>query len=463
MSITLRITDAGRAALVNAAHDGTNAVRIASAGVSPTAIVASGDTAALPGEVKRIATVSGSAIAADVIHLVVRDESADTYTVRSFALYLADGTLFASYGQPTPIIEKSSAALLLLAVDATLVDIAADHITFGSANFLNPPATADTAGVVELATEAEAMALEDAVRALTPKTMASIFTAANILARLRQTDGAGSGLDADLLDGFDSNAVLLDRGSIPTAALDSALANGTYRVVGSTNSQSLLVWTNASSVGTVQMYFSHLGDMQWRNRTDGGSWSAWRTIWHSLNDGAGSGLDADLIDGFDSTAILVDRGAVTTASIDSAVANGTYRVVGASNSQSLLAWTNASSVGTVQLYFSHLGDMQWRNKTDGGIWSAWRTIWHSLNDGAGSGLDADMLDGFDSNAVMLDRGSIASGSINGAVANGSYRVVGEANSQSLLAWTNASSVGTVQLYCTHLGDMQWRNKTDGAN
>jgi len=229
MSITLRITDAGRAALVNAAHDGTNAVRIASAGVSPTAIVASGDTAALPGEVKRIATVSGSAIAADVIHLVVRDESADTYTVRSFALYLADGTLFASYGQPTPIIEKSSAALLLLAVDATLVDIAADHITFGSANFLNPPATADTAGVVELATEAEAMALADAVRALTPKTMASIFTAANILARLRQTDGAGSGLDADLLDGFDSNAVLLDRGSIPTAALDSALANGTYR------------------------------------------------------------------------------------------------------------------------------------------------------------------------------------------------------------------------------------------
>ncbi len=463
MSITLRITDAGRAALVNAAHDGTNAVRIASAGVSPTAITAAGDTAALPGEVKRITTVSGSAIAADVIHLVVRDESADTYTVRSFALYLADGTLFASYGQPTPIIEKSSAALLLLAVDATLVDIAAEHITFGNANFLNPPATTDTAGVVELATETEAMALADAVRALTPKTMASIFTAANILARLRQTDGAGSGLDADLLDGFDSNAVLLDRGSITTTALDSALANGTYRVVGSTNSQSLLVWTNASSVGTVQMYFSHLGDMQWRNRTDGGSWSAWRTIWHSLNDGAGSGLDADLIDGFDSAAMLVDRGAVTTASIDSAVANGTYRVVGASNSQSLLAWTNASSVGTVQLYFSHLGDMQWRNKTDGGIWSAWRTIWHSLNDGAGSGLDADMLDGFDSNAVMLDRGSIASAAINGAVANGSYRVVGEANSQSLLAWTNASSVGTVQLYCTHLGDMQWRNKTDGAN
>jgi len=193
MSITLRITDAGRAALVNAAHDGTNAVRIASAGVSPTAITAAGDTAALPGEVKRITTVSGSAIAADVIHLVVRDESADTYTVRSFALYLADGTLFASYGQPTPIIEKSSAALLLLAVDATLVDIAAEHITFGNANFLNPPATTDTAGVVELATETEAMALADAVRALTPKTMGAIFTAANILARLRQmAQGPGS-------------------------------------------------------------------------------------------------------------------------------------------------------------------------------------------------------------------------------------------------------------------------------
>ncbi|TCP98148.1 phage integrase family protein [Sphingomonas sp. PP-F2F-A104-K0414] len=157
MSIVLRITDAGRAALVNAARDGTNAVRIASVGVAPTAIVAAANTAALPGEVKRIATISGAGVAADVIHLIVRDESADTYTVRSLALYLTDGTLFASYGQAAPIIEKSAGALLLLAIDATLLDVAANQITFGNTSFLNPPATTSTPGVVALATDAEAI------------------------------------------------------------------------------------------------------------------------------------------------------------------------------------------------------------------------------------------------------------------------------------------------------------------
>jgi hypothetical protein len=29
----------------------------------------------------------------------------------------------------------------------------------------------------------------------------------------------------------------------------------------------------------------------------GGSWSAWRTVWTDGNDGAGSGMDADLLDG----------------------------------------------------------------------------------------------------------------------------------------------------------------------
>lgn len=33
-----------------------------------------------------------------------------------------------------------------------------------------------------------------------------------------------------------------------------------------------------------------------------------------------------------------------------------------------------------------------------GVWGAWGKCWHSGNDGAGSGMDADMLDGFQSSA-----------------------------------------------------------------
>jgi hypothetical protein len=80
-------------------------------------------------------------VADDTIHLIVRDESADVFTVRSLALYLADGTLFALYGQADVLLEKSAQALMLLAIDIRFEDVDASAITFGDTNFLNPPAT----------------------------------------------------------------------------------------------------------------------------------------------------------------------------------------------------------------------------------------------------------------------------------------------------------------------------------
>lgn len=202
-ALVLNITNAGRAALVNAAHDGTRSVRVAAVGVSATATSPTAATTALPAEIKRIATISGTATDADTIHVTVRDESADSYAVRSLALYLDDGTLFAAYGQADALLEKSAQAMMLLALDVRFTDVSATQITFGNANFLNPAATTQTPGVVALATDAEAAALTEKLKALTPRGLAQVFTAANILSRLLTVDGAGSGLDADLLDGQD--------------------------------------------------------------------------------------------------------------------------------------------------------------------------------------------------------------------------------------------------------------------
>jgi hypothetical protein len=47
-----------------------------------------------------------------------------------------------------------------------------------------------------------------------------------------------------------------------------------------------------SSGGNQEFYF--------RTRTDAG-WLTWNKVWHTANDGAGSGLDADLLDGINST------------------------------------------------------------------------------------------------------------------------------------------------------------------
>jgi hypothetical protein len=231
MALTLTVTDAGRAALRNAQGDGTNAVRIATVGVTATAF-ASGSP--VPAEIKRLATIAGGATSLDTIHVTISDTGTDVYSVRGYGFYLADGTLFASYGQADVIVEKSAQATMLLAVDVKFTAIDATQITFGDSNFSNPAATTDTLGVVRLATDAEAIAGADTQKALTAKNLLAAFndrlgagapsafvktlltkasvlafcTALGIRGAAQYDTGSGNGLDADLLDGKDGSYYL---------------------------------------------------------------------------------------------------------------------------------------------------------------------------------------------------------------------------------------------------------------
>lgn len=229
MPLTFKVTTAGRAALVNAGNTGTLPVTVTQVGVTATAFTAAADGSdlALPGELKRLATFGGAAVADDTIHAVIRDDSADVYTLRGFALYLADGTLFGLYGQADAILEKSAAAMMLLASDIIFADIDAASLVFGDTSFLNPPATVDTAGVVKLATDAKAIDGIDGTCAVTPKGLLAklnallgagnpsafvkslldkasalaFVTALGIRGAASYDTGTGNGLDADLLDG----------------------------------------------------------------------------------------------------------------------------------------------------------------------------------------------------------------------------------------------------------------------
>ena len=75
--------------------------------------------------------------------------------MRGFGLILSDGTLFAVYGQAAPIVQKSSASIMLLAVDVVLASLTTAMIEFGDTDFINPPATVDRPGVIEIADQAE--------------------------------------------------------------------------------------------------------------------------------------------------------------------------------------------------------------------------------------------------------------------------------------------------------------------
>ena len=148
-------------------------------------------------------------------------------------------------------------------------------------------------------------------------------SASEILTAIKTVDGAGSGLDADLLDGVSSASfVRSDVDDVITSQIGFE-DNGAYPIVigatsgssdakillrGSTNpyiqfqegttSKCYIQWSGA---GYLQLVNEETGEaLRIANGSsglvfvEGGNA---RTVWHSGNDGTGSTLDADLLDG----------------------------------------------------------------------------------------------------------------------------------------------------------------------
>ncbi|WP_303828873.1 hypothetical protein [Asticcacaulis taihuensis] len=399
------ITDAGRAALINAANTGTGAVTITQIGVSATALVANAGMTELAGEIKRLATFGGSGVADDTIHVTLRDESADAYSLRSFGLYLNDGTLFGLYGQAAVISEKTSASLVLLSADIKLADIAAASIEFGSTDFINPPATETVMGVLSLATNAEASAGVVADKAITPKTLAfalAAYMAGNFSDVWKASnDGSGSGLDADLLDGQHGSYYL------PVASYTAADVKAkmlSQDGAGSTLDADMLDGQHGS-------YYTDIVGRLGFTPVNVTVYTAADIRTKLLTvDGAGSAIDADLLDGQHGAyyADIEARLGYTPANLAGDTFAGPIRRdanffmhLSGSNpylqfdagdyllydrvNNRLNIYIGAARVGWFDGYgnFNVTGEMA----AGGSI------VWHTSNDGAGSGLDADLLDG----------------------------------------------------------------------
>lgn len=177
MGTLITITDAGREALVAPGHEGTTAHQVVEIGLATTPFFADKELVTLPNELKRITTFGGANVAPDTIHVTLKDDTADQYTLYGFGLYLESGVLLAVYCQPEPILEKSPVAILLLAADLQFATIDSAQLVFGETSFLNPPASTERQGVIELATQAEVDGGTDDLRAVTPKTAATRYAA----------------------------------------------------------------------------------------------------------------------------------------------------------------------------------------------------------------------------------------------------------------------------------------------
>ena len=147
----------------------------------------------------------------------------------------------------------------------------------------------------------------------------------------------------------------------------------------------------------------------------------WAQIWDSTNDGSGSGLDADTVDGIQASSFLRSDANDTasgqynfTKVNDHAIKVGTIRgtVVG-SQSGEYIQMYNRVHIGSPSGWGSRsapnyglsvYGGVDLATDT-GSVTISGNTAWHAGNDGSGSGLDADTLDGYDSSRFFRRQGS----------------------------------------------------------
>jgi hypothetical protein len=275
-------------------------------------------------------------------------------------------------------------------------------------------------------------------------------------------DGAGSGLDADTVSGVSIARIPYgENGTASTTIsdMDSMWKSGFYEGNDITNAPSNgWYWIMNTAHKSNSSSYKFNGQIAFKNISTGTpeayirstasniTKTNWGRLWHDKNDGTGSGLDADLIR---SQEPFIDRGYYTSANASANANNitdrGMYRIFwsGMTNRPTNLAGTNTYDWGNLllleggtsrqQIFFADTdgsdGGMYIRQDYGSdGSWTAWRKIWDERNDGSGSGLDADKVDGLEASSFLR---SNANDSFTGIINGPTYRINTGGSIQSL--------------------------------
>lgn len=130
-------------------------------------------------------------------------------------------------------------------------------------------------------------------------------------------------------------------------------------------------------------------------RTNGEFTAFGNKVWHAGNDGDGSELDADKLDGVEGSQFLRSD---TTDTFTGEITGNTLILGGGKiqTSGAALQVNGFSRMGSIWLHEGDTPEATPAKKlTNSGGTLVWAgsTVWHAGNDGAGSTLDADLLDG----------------------------------------------------------------------
>ncbi len=158
---------------------------------------------------------------------------------------------------------------------------------------------------------------------------------ADVLAKIKNVDGSGSGLDADLLDGYHASSFIRDTGDTgltgnysTTGYVESGRGSGGVALTindgygnanvtwnhrsgqpeQNGNAGRIVVNTDATSNAYMSFQLKsgvtggvHIALTETLKLTESSITYLGNTIWHAGNDGSGSGLDADLLDGHEAS------------------------------------------------------------------------------------------------------------------------------------------------------------------
>ena len=254
-------------------------------------------------------------------------------------------------------------------------------------------------------------------------------------------DGASSGLFSQYTNtlvgtGGISNAV--DSHHVEYSGQISGSTTGLFNA--SNNANGILRLNTHPGNYYHDLGFSSDGNMYHRNFTNSNAFTtaAWYKVWDASNDGSGSGLDADTLDGSHASAFLTTSGTAANSQLLDSLDSTDYARRGSSYAtyfdgtassanlarfycngniatssayQTRLEVFSGAGVGTDAFMTFHVGsDYAAYFGMDGGIndlayggWSVGSSsnrVWHAANDGSGSGLDADTLDGSHASAFL---------------------------------------------------------------
>lgn len=188
MASSMLITSAGLREVVNAEHDGTTPIKLTHIAFGTGKYVPSAERTSLEAEFKRFDAISGGAVGDNVLHVSARDASSESYIVHEIGLFTESGTLFAVCSDELPLIQKSARSQALLSIDMAVVGFSAESIVLGDTNFLNPPATTTTAGVVYLASDSDIEEGTSISKVVTAKALKNAIDSIEFQATIQNVD-----------------------------------------------------------------------------------------------------------------------------------------------------------------------------------------------------------------------------------------------------------------------------------